>query len=55
MSLLELKDVHEPARTMLVPLAVLALGALIAGAIFVHYFIGADASAFFLEGTNHIQ
>jgi NADH-quinone oxidoreductase subunit L len=37
---LELKDVHEPALTMLVPLGVLALGALVAGAIFVGYFIG---------------
>jgi NADH-quinone oxidoreductase subunit L len=37
---LELKDVHEPALTMLVPLGVLALGALVAGAIFAGYFIG---------------
>jgi NADH-quinone oxidoreductase subunit L len=43
---LELKDVHEPARTMLVPLGVLALGALVAGGLFVHYFIGVDAGAF---------
>ena len=43
---LQLSDIHEPARTMLVPLAVLALGALIAGGLFVHYFIGADAAAF---------
>jgi NADH-quinone oxidoreductase subunit L len=37
---LALEDVHEPARTMLVPLGVLAFGALIAGAAFVHFFIG---------------
>jgi NADH-quinone oxidoreductase subunit L len=37
---IKLEDVHEPARTMLVPLAVLALGALIAGALFFNYFIG---------------
>ena len=43
---LELHEVHEPARTMLVPLAVLAIGALIAGGLFEQYFIGADASAF---------
>jgi NADH-quinone oxidoreductase subunit L len=35
-----LEEVHEPARTMLVPLGVLAFGALIAGAAFVHFFIG---------------
>jgi NADH-quinone oxidoreductase subunit L len=37
---LKLEEVHEPARTMLVPLAVLAAGALIAGIAFVHVFIG---------------
>jgi NADH-quinone oxidoreductase subunit L len=41
-----LSEVHEPARTMLVPLALLAIGALIAGGLFVHYFIGADATGF---------
>jgi NADH-quinone oxidoreductase subunit L len=37
---LKLDEVHEPALTMLVPLAVLALGALVAGAIFAPDFIG---------------
>jgi NADH-quinone oxidoreductase subunit L len=41
-----LDEVREPARTMLVPLAVLAIGALIAGAAFVHFFIGEGAAAF---------
>jgi NADH-quinone oxidoreductase subunit L len=36
----KLEDVHEPRSTMLVPLAVLALGALVAGAIFAPQFIG---------------
>jgi NADH-quinone oxidoreductase subunit L len=36
----KLEDVHEPSRTMLLPLAVLALGALVAGAIFAPQFIG---------------
>jgi NADH-quinone oxidoreductase subunit L len=36
----KLEDVHEPARTMLVPLGVLAAGALLAGGLFVHSFIG---------------
>ncbi len=42
----QLKDVHESPPTMLVPLAVLAVGALVAGAIFAHLYIGADASGF---------
>jgi NADH-quinone oxidoreductase subunit L len=37
---LKLEEVHEPARTMLAPLAVLAAGALIAGAAFRYFFIG---------------
>jgi NADH-quinone oxidoreductase subunit L len=36
----QLSEVHEPARTMLVPLAVLAIGALVAGALFFNFFIG---------------
>jgi NADH-quinone oxidoreductase subunit L len=55
-----LEEVHEPARTMLVPLAVLALGALFAGAAFVHFFIGdgvfwrgAVAVAFGHAGGEH--
>ncbi|MDE2134979.1 MAG: NADH-quinone oxidoreductase subunit L [Alphaproteobacteria bacterium] len=42
----KLEDVHESPLTMLVPLAVLALGALIAGAIFAHLYIGADSGGF---------
>jgi NADH-quinone oxidoreductase subunit L len=42
----QLKDVHESPLTMLVPLGVLAVGALIAGAIFAHLYIGADSSGF---------
>jgi NADH-quinone oxidoreductase subunit L len=43
---IQLKDVHESPLTMLVPLAVLAVGALVAGAIFAHLYIGADSSGF---------
>jgi NADH-quinone oxidoreductase subunit L len=43
---LALKDVHEAPLTMVVSLAVLATGALLAGAIFAHYFIGGDSSGF---------
>jgi NADH-quinone oxidoreductase subunit L len=42
----KLEDVHESPLTMLVPLGVLALGALVAGAIFAHFYIGADAGGF---------
>ncbi len=42
----KLEDVHESPLTMLVPLGVLALGALIAGAIFAHLYIGADSGGF---------
>jgi NADH-quinone oxidoreductase subunit L len=47
---LQLSDVHEPPWTLLAPLAVLAIGALIAGAIFAHDFIGGNANAFW-HGT----
>ncbi|MGA7674365.1 MAG: NADH-quinone oxidoreductase subunit L [Rhizomicrobium sp.] len=43
---IKLEDVHESPLTMLVPLGVLAAGALFAGAIFAHYYIGADSSGF---------
>ena len=39
----KLEDVHESPLTMLVPLGVLAAGAVVAGAIFAHLYIGADA------------
>jgi len=42
----KLEDVHESPLTMLVPLGVLALGALVAGAIFAHLYIGADSTGF---------
>ena len=42
----KLEDVHETPLTMLAPLAVLAAGALFAGALFTRYFIGADATGF---------
>jgi NADH-quinone oxidoreductase subunit L len=42
----KLEDIHESPITMLVPLAVLALGAAFAGMIFFHYFIGDGANAF---------
>jgi NADH-quinone oxidoreductase subunit L len=50
---------HESPPTMLVPLAVLALGATIAGLVFSGYFIGHDESAFwgaslFRGEHNHV-
>jgi len=47
---LRLSEVHEPPWTLLAPLAVLAVGALIAGGLFEHDFIGGSASAFW-HGT----
>jgi NADH-quinone oxidoreductase subunit L len=41
-----LSEVHESPLVMLVPLGILALGALFAGAAFSHYFIGEGAHAF---------
>jgi NADH-quinone oxidoreductase subunit L len=43
---LQLSEVHEAPLSMLAPLAVLAVGALFAGAIFDHWFVGADAHGF---------
>jgi NADH-quinone oxidoreductase subunit L len=42
----KLEDVHESPLTMLVPLGVLAAGALVAGAIFVNLYIGPNAGEF---------
>ena len=39
----KLEEIHESPLTMLVPLGVLALGAVFAGMVFVHYFIGDGA------------
>jgi NADH-quinone oxidoreductase subunit L len=47
---LQLSDVHESPYSMLVPLFVLAAGALFAGGIFFHWFIGSDAAGFW-HGT----
>ena len=41
-----LKHAHEPPWTMGLPLVVLALGSLFAGALFANYFIGTDQAAF---------
>jgi NADH-quinone oxidoreductase subunit L len=41
-----LSEVHESPLVMLVPLGILALGALFAGAAFAHYFIGEGAHEF---------
>jgi NADH-quinone oxidoreductase subunit L len=46
----DLNKVHESPLTMLVPLLVLALGALFAGAIFNHDFVGPDSHGFW-HGT----
>lgn len=43
---LALSEVHESPLVMLVPLGVLALGALFAGAAFNHYFVGRGAHEF---------
>jgi len=50
---------HESPATMMVPLAVLSLGAVVAGLAFAGYFIGHDEKAFwgaalFRSDTNHI-
>lgn len=50
---------HESPATMMVPLAVLSLGAVVAGVAFVSYFIGHGEKAFwgaalFRSDTNHI-
>ena len=42
----KLEEIHEAPLTMLVPLGVLAIGALFAGAIFDTYFIGGNSAAF---------
>jgi NADH-quinone oxidoreductase subunit L len=52
-----LEDVHESPLVMLIPLAVLAFGAVFAGAAFSHYFVGEGAHGFWraalmLTGTE---
>ena len=41
-----LAHAHEPPWTMGIPLVLLAFGSLLAGAIFMHFFIGSDQTAF---------
>ena len=41
-----LEHAHEPPWTMGVPLVILAIGSLLAGAVFMRFFIGADEIAF---------
>jgi NADH-quinone oxidoreductase subunit L len=41
-----LAHAHEPPWTMGIPLVLLAIGSLLAGAIFMHFFIGSDQTAF---------
>jgi NADH-quinone oxidoreductase subunit L len=41
-----LAHAHEPPWTMGIPLVLLAIGSLLAGAFFMHYFIGSDQTAF---------
>jgi NADH-quinone oxidoreductase subunit L len=41
-----LAHAHEPPWTMGIPLILLALGSLLAGAIFMHFFIGSDQTEF---------
>ena len=53
-------EVHESPRVMLIPLYVLAVGALLSGLVFRHWFIGEAAgdfwkSALYFAGTNHIM
>ena len=42
----KLEEIHESPPAMLVPLAILALGAIFAGLVFAHFFIGDGAHAF---------
>ncbi len=42
----KLEEIHETPLTMLIPLGLLALGALFAGAAFDHLFVGGDAAGF---------
>lgn len=49
-----LEHCHEPAKTMLIPLGVLAVGALFAGAIFENLFIGHNAVGFWQGAVTAI-
>ncbi|HEY7979171.1 MAG TPA: NADH-quinone oxidoreductase subunit L, partial [Rhizomicrobium sp.] len=50
----KLSDVHESPLVMLVPLAILAAGALFAGAAFNHVFVGIDAGGFWRTSLGAI-
>jgi NADH-quinone oxidoreductase subunit L len=49
-----LSEVHESPLSMLLPLAVLAVGALVAGAVFANIFIGDDAHLFWRTSLGAI-
>jgi NADH-quinone oxidoreductase subunit L len=51
---IKLSDVHESPLVMLIPLAVLAAGALFAGAAFDHAFVGIDATGFWHSSLGAI-
>ncbi|HSM97301.1 MAG TPA: NADH-quinone oxidoreductase subunit L [Rhizomicrobium sp.] len=50
----KLSEVHESPLTMLIPLALLAAGALFAGAAFNHVFVGIDAGGFWRTSIGAI-
>jgi NADH-quinone oxidoreductase subunit L len=50
----KLEEVHEAPLTMLVPLGVLALGALFAGILFEHYFLGEESVEFWHDTLGAI-
>ncbi|HWA31342.1 MAG TPA: proton-conducting transporter membrane subunit, partial [Rhizomicrobium sp.] len=50
----KLSEVHESPLVMLIPLAVLAAGALFAGAAFDHLFVGIDATGFWRTSVGAI-
>jgi len=50
----KLSDVHESPLVMLIPLAILAAGALFAGAAFDHTFVGIDAGGFWRTSLSAI-
>ncbi|HEY1838143.1 MAG TPA: NADH-quinone oxidoreductase subunit L [Rhizomicrobium sp.] len=52
---IKLSDVHESPLTMLVPLALLAVGALFAGAIFDNLFVGGMANGFWRTALGAVS
>lgn len=51
---MKLSEVHESPLVMLIPLAILAAGALFAGAAFSHVFVGIDAGGFWRTSLGAI-